>query len=55
MQFLIDHGIDMTIRDFRWGSTAEGWASYFGDEKMAQWRAMRNNGGSRHRIEARDQ
>jgi hypothetical protein len=37
MQFLIDRGIDMTIRDYRWGSTPEGWASYFGDEKMAQW------------------
>jgi hypothetical protein len=36
-EFLIDRGIDMTIGDFRWGSTAEGWASYFGDEKMAQW------------------
>jgi len=28
MQFLIDHGIDMTIRDYRWNSTAEGWARY---------------------------
>jgi hypothetical protein len=27
-QFLIDHGIDMTIRDFRWNGTAEGWAYY---------------------------
>jgi hypothetical protein len=25
-QFLIDHGIDMTIRDYRWKGTAEGWA-----------------------------
>ena len=25
-QFLIDHGIDMTIRDYRWNATAEGWA-----------------------------
>ena len=38
MQFLIDRGIDMTIVDYRWGSTAEGWASYAKkDEKMAQW------------------
>jgi len=38
MQFLIDHGVDMTIVDYRWGSTAEGWASYAKkDEKMAQW------------------
>jgi ankyrin repeat protein len=26
MQFVIDHGIDMTIRDYRWDATAEGWA-----------------------------
>jgi hypothetical protein len=38
MQFLIDRGIDMTIVDYRWGSTAEGWAAYAKkDEKMAQW------------------
>jgi hypothetical protein len=37
MQFLVDRGIDLTIVDYRWGSTAQGWASYFGDEKMAQW------------------
>ena len=38
MQFLIDRGIDMTIRDYRWGATAQGWALYAAkDEKMAQW------------------
>jgi hypothetical protein len=38
MQFLIDRGIDMTIRDYRWNSTAQGWAYYAAhDEKMAQW------------------
>ena len=38
MQFLIDRGIDMTIRDFRWRATAEGWAAVAAkDEKMAQW------------------
>jgi hypothetical protein len=37
MQFLVDRGIDLTIVDYRWGSTAQGWASYFKDEKMAQW------------------
>src|SRR5262245_55910356 len=38
MQFLIDRGIDMTIRDYRWGGTAQGWAAVAAkDEKMAQW------------------
>ncbi len=38
MQFLIDHGIDMTIRDYRWNSTAQGWALHAAnDEKMARW------------------
>ena len=40
MQFLIDRGIDMTIKDHRWNSTAQGWAFYAAkDEKMAQWLA----------------
>lgn len=38
MRFLIDRGIDMTIKDYRWGSSAVGWARYgYNDEKMAQW------------------
>jgi hypothetical protein len=38
MQFLIDRGIDLTITDYRWGSTAAGWARHaLRDEKMAQW------------------
>jgi hypothetical protein len=38
MQFLIDRGIDMTIKDHRWGGTAAGWAYHAaGNEKMAQW------------------
>ena len=38
MQFLIDRGIDMTIKDYRWNSTSQGWALYGKkDEKMAQW------------------
>jgi hypothetical protein len=38
MQFLIDRGIDLTIKDYRWGSTAAGWARHaLRDETMAQW------------------
>ncbi len=38
MRFLIDRGIDMTIKDYRWHSTARGWALYaVNDQKMAQW------------------
>jgi ankyrin repeat protein len=38
MRFLIDRGIDMTIKDYRWDSNAVGWARYGkSDEKMAQW------------------
>jgi hypothetical protein len=38
MQFLIDRGIDMTIKDYRWNSTARGWALHAAkDPKMAQW------------------
>jgi hypothetical protein len=40
MQFLVDRGIDMTIADYRWDGTAQGWAYYAAkDEKMAQWLA----------------
>ncbi len=39
-QFLISHGIDMTIRDYRWNATAEGWASHAAkDKKMAEFLA----------------
>lgn len=38
MRFLIDRGIDMTIEDYRWKATAQGWALHAAkDHKMAQW------------------
>lgn len=38
MRFLIDRGIDMTLEDYRWNSTAQGWALYaVEDQKMAEW------------------
>lgn len=38
MQFLIDRGIDMTIKDHRWNSTARGWAQYAAeDAKLTHW------------------
>ena len=40
MQFLIDRGIDMTIHDYRWDSTAEGWARHAAkNDTMARWLA----------------
>jgi hypothetical protein len=38
MRFLIDRGIDMTLEDYRWNSTARGWALHaVKDPKMARW------------------
>jgi hypothetical protein len=38
MRFLIDRGINMTIKDYRWDSNSVGWARHGkNDEKMAQW------------------
>jgi hypothetical protein len=48
MQFLIDRGIDMTILDYRWNATAEGWARYgASNPTMADWlvAAERRRGG----------
>jgi hypothetical protein len=40
MRFLVDRGIDLSIKDYRWDSTAEGWARHaLQDETMAQWLA----------------
>jgi hypothetical protein len=40
MRFLVDRGIDMTIQDYRWNATAQGWARYGkSDEEMAEWLA----------------
>lgn len=36
VRFLIDHGADLTRTDFRYGSTAEGWARYgSGNDRLA--------------------
>lgn len=38
MQYLIDRGIDLTIKDYRWNSTARGWALHAKkDQQMADW------------------
>ena len=38
MRFLIDRGIDLTIKDYCWDSNAAGWARYgYNDEKLAEW------------------
>ena len=40
MRYLVDRGIRLTIKDYRWNATAEGWARCaLQDEKMAQWLA----------------
>lgn len=37
VRFLLDHGADLTIKDYRYHSTAEGWARYAAhNERMAE-------------------
>jgi hypothetical protein len=50
MRFLVERGIDLTIRDYRWNATAEGWARHaLRDETMAAWLAeeQRRRGAKR--------
>jgi hypothetical protein len=48
VRFLIDHGADLTIRDHRYHSTAEGWARYgANNERMAALLAAAAAGRSR--------
>jgi hypothetical protein len=48
MRFLIDRAIDMTIRDHRWNSTAQGWTEYaVKDPKLAGGWRKRNGTRSR--------
>ncbi len=50
MRFLIDRGIDMTIKDYRWNATAQGWAFHaLNDPKMAQWLADAERGRDQRR------
>jgi hypothetical protein len=53
-RFLIDRGIDMTIRDHRWGGTAEGWAYHVGkDRGMAAFLATaERERGNDKRVDA---
>jgi len=51
MQYLVDHGIDLTIKDYRWNSTAKGWALHAKkDEKMADWLNKAERRRSEHDI-----
>jgi hypothetical protein len=54
MQFVIDRGIDMTIKDYRWGGTAQGWAYYANkDRNMARWLATQRQRRSNKRADRR--
>jgi hypothetical protein len=48
VRFLIDHGADLTIKDYRYRSTAEGWARYAAhNDRMADLLAAAAAGRSR--------
>ena len=50
-QFLIDRGIDMTIRDYRWNATAEGWAyNAAKDKNMAEFLARAESARKNHSL-----
>ena len=53
MQYLIDRGIDLTIHDYRWDSTAKDWAQYaLQDEQMVRFldEAERQRKGPLNRL-----
>jgi ankyrin repeat protein len=48
VRFLIDHGADLSMKDYRYQSTAEGWARYGShNERMADLLAAAAAGRSR--------
>ena len=48
VRFLIDHGADLTMTDYRYQSTAEGWARYAAhDEPLAELLAAARRSGER--------
>jgi hypothetical protein len=50
IQFVIDHGIDLTLRDHRWKATAQGWAFHAKkDEKLARFLADAEAAGEKSR------
>jgi hypothetical protein len=51
VRFLIDHGADLTMKDYRYQSNAEGWARYGShDERMADLLAAAAAGRSRESV-----